>query len=382
MDEATSTITTSQNTLKLPHGELQLPAFLPDATVGVVRSLDAQDLEQCGIQALVMNAFHLMQRPGSSTVSALGGIHRMSGWQRPIFTDSGGFQAYSLIRANSKYGSISDRGLIFYPEGSQRKLKLTPEKTIQLQMGYGADLLFCLDDCTNAEDSLDVQEVSVKRTIAWAKRCKAEFVRLLEQKKIDLNSSDRPLLFAVLQGGGSFELRRECAEALLEIGFDGYGFGGWPLDQHGNLLTDILAFCRSLIPKQFPMHALGIGHPQNVLAVARMGYELFDCVMPTRDARHGRLYAFTRELDDLPEAMDSSWFSYVYAQDKKHIKANQAIAPFCDASCCQRYSLGYLHHLFNINDTLYYRLATIHNLRFMARLMELLRKNLRRDQNI
>jgi queuine tRNA-ribosyltransferase len=367
---------TQISSLKLPHGELKLPAFLPDATVGVVRSLDAQDLEQCGIQALVMNAFHLMQRPGSSTVQALGGIHKMSGWQRPIFTDSGGFQAYSLIRANAKYGSISDKGLIFYPEGSQRKLKLTPEKTIQLQMSYGADLLFCLDDCTNAEDGLEVQEASVRRTIAWAKRCKAEFLRLLDQKGIDLSSEQRPLLFAVLQGGGSFELRRECAEALLAIGFDGYGFGGWPLDKDGNLLTDILAYTRSLIPAQFPMHALGIGHPANVVAAARMGYQLFDCAMPTRDARHGRLYTFNRELESLSEGSDLDWFSYVYAQDKKYIKSNQAIAPDCDALCCQRYTLGYLHHLFSINDTLYYRLATIHNLRFMVKLMQLLRKQL------
>jgi len=366
-------------TVKLPHGELNLPAFLPDATHGVVRSVDSCDLEQCGVPALVMNAFHLMQRPGSSTIQALGGLHQMSGWSHPITTDSGGFQAYSLIRQNSRYGSLSDRGILFRPEGSDRKLRLTPEKVIQLQLSYGADILFCLDDCTHAEDSLETQRESVQRTINWARRCKAEFQRLLEQKEIP--DAERPLLFAAIQGGGDRGLRRHCASELLALGFDGYGYGGWPLDRQGNLLTDILAYTRELVPSQFPMHALGVGHPANVVAAAQMGYELFDSAMPTRDARHGRLYAFTEESMSFSSAwmgkmgrLNRDWFSYVYVQDKKYIKSKVPISPYCDALCCSNYSLGYLNHLFSVNDTLFFRLATIHNLRFMVQLMECLRK--------
>lgn len=364
-----------RNQLQLPHGALSLPLFMPDATQGVVRSVDATDLLSCGITAVVMNTFHLMQRPGSSTIQALGGLHTMSGWQLPIITDSGGFQVYSLIQQNTKFGSLNDDGITFKPDGSTRKFHLTPEKTIQLQLSYGADIVICLDDCTHVDASQSIQELSVKRTIAWARRCKDEFQHLIEQKR--LSPEQQPLLFAVIQGGGSYELRKRCAEALLEIGFDGFGYGGWPLDNQGKLLTDIITYTRELVPPTFPMHALGVGHPANVLACSGIGYGLFDSALPTRDARHGRLYTFTTELSSplpLPNGEDS-WFAYVYANDDKHIKTALPISPFCDCSCCKHYSLGYLHHLFKINDSLFLRLATIHNLRFMTQLSERLRKN-------
>lgn len=358
--------------LGLPHGDLTLPTFLPDATWGVVRALDSQDLQQCGIQALVMNTFHLMQKPGSTTIQALGGLHRLAGWEGVIATDSGGFQAYSLIRQNPKYGSISQRGLLFRPEkDQQRKILLTPEKTIQLQMSYGSDILFCLDDCTHAEDTDANQEESVRRTVEWGKRCKAEFVRLLEQKQLD--SQQRPLLFGIIQGGGSAGLRRICAEALLEIGFDGYGFGGWPLDQQGQLLTEMLEFTRQLIPRQFPLHALGVGHPASVVTCSQLGYDLFDCSLPTRDARQGRLYRFHAPPQDLDFSGDP-FFDYVYVQDEKFIKASQPISPYCDALCCRHYTLAYIRHLFHLNDHLAARLATIHNLRFMSQLMKRLQE--------
>jgi queuine tRNA-ribosyltransferase len=351
--------------LHLPHGQLNLPVFLPDATVGVVRSVDSTDLIQCEVQALVMNTFHLMQHPGSSTIQALGGLHQMCHWQKPIVTDSGGFQIYSLIRHHSKYGQLTTKGLIFKPEGATRKFHLTPEKTVQLQLSYGSDVVICLDDCTHVEDSIQIQQESVKRTIAWAKRCKKVFERLLHQK--DMSSARCPLLFAVIQGGGSQELRKRCASELLDIGFDGFGYGGWPLDGEGNLLVDLLAYTRDLVPTEFPMHALGVGHPANVMECARIGYSLFDSSMPTRDARHGRLYTFT--VDPSSSVLKDNWFSYIYIHDEKYIKANHPLSAVCDCSCCTNYSLGYLHHLFTVKDGLYQRLATIHNLRFMNQLM-------------
>src|SRR3982750_3644065 len=150
-----------QQTLSLLHGALAFPPFLPDATLGVVRGVDASDLESVGVEALVMNVFHLMQKPGSSTIGALGGLHHMSGWDGPIMTDSGGFQAYSLIRQNPRAGSLSDQGIRFQPEGADRPIQLTPEKSIQLQMAYGADILVCLDDCTHVDAGLDEQQISV-----------------------------------------------------------------------------------------------------------------------------------------------------------------------------------------------------------------------------
>lgn len=353
--------------LDLPHGLLALPVFLPDATVGVVRSVDATDLVRCEVRALVMNTFHLTQRPGSSTIQALGGLHKMAGWERPILTDSGGFQAYSMIRQNSKYGSITDKGVTFRPEGAARKFQLTPEKAVQLQLSYGSDILVCLDDCTHVDAPYDVQEAAVRRTIDWARLCKREFVRLLDEK--GTSSKKRPLLFGVIQGGGFPALRKRCAEALLEIGFDGFGYGGWPLDAQGNLLADIIAYTRELVPPELPMHALGVGHPANVLQCARTGYNLFDSVMPTRDARHGRLYAFTSAVTVLP-AVGNDWFKYMYVTDDKYIKTDKPVSDYCDCLCCTNYSLGYLHHLFKIGDTLFMRLATIHNLRFMTQLTE------------
>ena len=360
-----------RTTLHLPHGQMRLPAFLPDATLGVVRNVDSIDLEKCGVEAVVMNTFHLMQRPGSSTITSLGGLHNMTGWPHPIITDSGGFQAYSLIRQNAKFGSINDKGITFLPEGSDRKFHLTPEKSIQLQLSYGADIVVCLDDCTHVDDSFETQQESVKRTNEWAERCKDEFQRLIQQKR--LLQERKPLLFAVIQGGGYHELRKQCAEALLEIGFDGFGFGGWPLDSKGQLLTGIITYTRELVPPELPMHALGIGHPANVVECARMGYHIFDSAMPTRDARHSRLYVFTTP-DSLPApASTEKWFSYLYVNDDKAIKNDEPVSRSCDCLCCSRYSVAYLHHLFKIKDSLFLRLATIHNLRFMAQLIERLR---------
>ena len=355
--------------LALRRGELPLPIFLPDATVGVVRATDAGDLQAAGVQALVMNVFHLMQRPGSSTIQALGGLHAMANWNGPIITDSGGFQAYSLIRQNAKFGRLSDQSITFQPEGAERKYQLTPEKSVQLQLAYGADVVICLDDCTHVDDSNAEQRLSVERTIRWARRCRAEFDRQLAQRRRD---PGRPQLFAVVQGGGSTELRRACAEALLDIGFDGFGFGGWPLDAQGHLLHEILHYTRELIPPQFPMHALGVGHPTSIVACARMGYDLFDSALPTRDARSGRLYRFA----DATPQLRGDWWRYLYLEDKKHTKQTEPIDPGCDCYTCRHYAIGYLHHLQQIGDTLCYRLATIHNLRFMVRLIQQLRLEL------
>lgn len=357
-------------TLNLPHGALALPAFLPDATVGVVRAVDSGDLLREGVPALVMNTFHLMQHPGSSTVQALGGLHAMSAWPRPIITDSGGFQAYSLIRQNAKYGTLTENGILYRPEGSNRKLQLTPEKAVQLQLAYGADVVMCLDDCTHVDDPPVEQEASVRRTIAWAKRCREEFDRRMDQRRA--SDGPRPLLFGIVQGGGSRELRQACAEALLPLGFDGYGYGGWPLDGQGNLVVEMLTHTRQLIPAHLPMHALGVGHPANIAACAALGYAIFDSALPTRDARNGRLYTFTDAIPQ-PSAAHNHWFRFVYISDDKHIKDARPISTTCPCHTCRTYSRGYLHHLYKQSDVAFMRLATIHNVRFMVELMAALR---------
>jgi queuine tRNA-ribosyltransferase len=361
-----------RSTLSLAHGDVALPAFLPDATLAVVRGVDSTDLESIGIEAVVMSVFHLMQKPGSSTIAALGGLHSMAGWQRPIVTDSGGFQAYSMIRQNAKFGSLGDNGIRFKPEGSDRDFLLTPEKSVQLQLAYGGDIIVCLDDCTHVQDSDAEQQLSVERTIRWAKRCKEEFLRQIQQKK-RREEAAMPLLFGVVQGGGDPVLRHRCAEALLEIGFDGYGYGGWPLDAEGNLVREMLTLCREAIPAEFPMHALGTGHPQSIVECARMGYATFDSALPTRDARTGRLYRYTTDPSDEAFQFTDKWFRTLYIDDDKHFKTDGPISPGCDCLACRRYSVGYLRHLHKCSDTLFFRLASMHNLRFMTVLMELLR---------
>ncbi len=336
---------------------LVFPAFLPDGTRGVVRSLDAQDVANCGISALMVNALHVSSQPGATVVQQLGGIHRFMGWQRPVMTDSGGFQVFSLIAENPKAGSITQKGFT-YRLGKEKKQILTPEKCIQKQFQIGADVMFCLDYCTHPDADGETQRLSVDFTVDWAAKCKAEF---------DRRVADRPgaKLFAVVQGGENKALRYECASRLVEIGFDGFGYGGWPIADDGGLV-DAVGWVAELLPKEAPKHALGIGKPKNIVAAFRMGYDTFDCTLPTRDARQKRLYTF----QDASKRLDGEFYCYVYIGDERYARDAEPIDATCDGPCCRHYSRAYLHHLFEINETLAFRLATLHNLRFYARVME------------
>jgi queuine tRNA-ribosyltransferase len=352
--------------LEVPHGRIRFPAFFPDATFGFVRALDSTDLLSCHVVGLVMNVFHLMQHPGSSVVKVVGGLHAMAGWGGPIVTDSGGFQVYSLLRNNPQSGSITKKGFLFRPGAGNRSLLLTPEKSIQLQLSYGTDIAICLDYCTHPDDPASLQEASVAATVQWAQRCRTEFDKQVKAR----STPTRPLLFAVVQGGRNRDLRRACTESLLDIGFDGFGYGGYPFDSEGALLVDTLKYLRELVPARLPLFALGVGSPESLVEGVRAGYSLFDCALPTRDARSGRLYRF--ETEELPRP-SSRWYSKVYIGDKKHLKNKQPISDHCDCLTCRQYSCAYLQHLFKRKDPLFHRLATIHNLRFMTQLVERLR---------
>ncbi|MDE2125549.1 MAG: tRNA-guanine transglycosylase [Armatimonadetes bacterium] len=353
--------------MHLPHGAVPLPAFLPDATHGYVRSADAADLETAGVQAVVMNAFHLARKPGAGVVSALGGAHAMAGWNRPIVMDSGGFQIYSLIRAGNGAGVITPSGFRYRSEGDVGSHVWSAEKSIRTQIAMGADVAICLDDCTHSDDRYDEQRSSVARTVAWARKCRATF---------DEANSRPPdtgrMLFAVVQGGAHLTLRRECADRLLEIGFDGYGYGGWPLSATGSILEETLAFVREAVPACWPLHALGIGNPNHVVLCARLGYDLFDSALPTRDARDGRLFTWREDPNSSALATDGCWWRYLYIDDDRHVRDRRPASPWCDCTTCSRYSVGYLRHLRRQGDGLYARLATLHNLSFMQRLMGLL----------
>lgn len=353
--------------IETPHGGLKFPVFLPDATRGVIRTLDARDLSECGIEALMVNAMHLQNHPGVTVISSLGGIHSFMDWKGPVASDSGGFQIFSLMHRGSSEGAVSQHGFSFSLGNEKRRRKLTPETSIHRQLRLGSDILFCLDHCTHPDSDNTVQRESVNNTVRWAKMCKEAFEKIV--KNLD---GGRPLLFAVVQGGESRELRRECAERLFEIGFDGYGYGGWPVDAEGRLLPSV-EYTAQLIPSGVPKHALGIGKPETLVEAFRIGYEMFDCVIPTRDARHRRLYVFPQD----PLTVDlgvPKFYVNVYMEDEKHARGGRPVSETCDCACCSHYTRAYLHHLFKIGDPLASRLATIHNLRFYVRLIERLRK--------
>ena len=336
--------------LKTLHETLTFPTFFPDGTLGVVRGVDSTDLENAKIEGLVINTFHLLVNNMDQKIRKFKGIHGLMNWQRPIITDSGGFQVMSLVHDHPELGKISDQGITFKWEG--KKIMLTPENSIEFQLKLGTDIAIVLDDCTRPDQDLDDQKKSVERTIAWAKRSKEAFFQgeALPRKA----SPYRPLLFAVVQGGNSKKLRKYCAEELIKIGFDGYCFGGFPV-QSGKFLSEIVEYVAKLLPDDKPKYALGVGKPENIMECVRFGYQIFDCVIPTREARHQKLYP------------NINIGRGIYTQDKNPISKN------CDCHTCKNFSRAYLHHLFKIKDTSAFRLATIHNLRFYSMLMESLK---------
>ena len=358
------------DSIDLIHGNIDLPNFLPDGTYGGVKAIDSYDLLGCKVNGIVMNAFHLYSKPGLSIIKRHDGINNFIRYPNPILTDSGGFQVFSLLRENPKNGQINENEIIFRPNQDKRKIIFSPEKCIQLQFAVKSDIIMCLDYCTHPDDSDEIQEKSVDTTIKWARKCKQEYA--LQLKNYKYADNKRPLLFAVIQGGNKKELRKYCAEKLISIGFDGFGFGGWPADKNGNLTEEILRYTAGLMPNHSVKYAMGLGKPEEIAGCVRMGYNLFDCVIPTREARHQRLYVYNND-EVLNMNLPERFYSYLYIMDKKHISDKTPVSDCCDCFCCRNYSKSYLRHLFAINDPLSLRLATIHNLRFYTALMEGLR---------
>lgn len=357
------------NHLETPSGAVALPAFFPDATYGAIRAGSFEDVYSAGLSGCEMNSYHLMTKPGAKLVKALGGLHGFTGYKGAILTDSGGFQLYSLIHENPDYGEIRDKEIIFRPDLGKEKLTFTPEKCIQVQFQYGSDIMMALDMCTHPDDPMEVQRRSVELTVRWGERCRAEFDKL--SKKME----KKPLLFGIVQGGSDPALRLECGRRLEEIGFDGYGFGGWPLDQTGAFRLDILKMAADAMPDHKVKYAMGLGRPEEIAALVDMGYSLFDCVIPTREARHQRLYTWVPGMDT-PEGVrrpDGKFYKFLYILDDDHRREGGPVDERCDCVLCKNHSRAYLHHLFKVGDPYALRLATAHNLRFYGRLMELLR---------
>lgn len=356
---------------KIKGKEIQLPVFFPDATRGVIRSVDSQDLKNAGTLGLIVNTYHLLSQPGPSVLKQAGGVKNFMGWDGFIISDSGGFQMFSLIQKNKSLGSITKNGVTFHlhSKGGRKKYQISPEKCIQIQFDINSDIMICLDYFTpfNAKD--EEIKLSVDLTIEWAKRCKIEFEKQVKARK--LTEETRPLLFGVVQGAHSKSERERCATELEKIEFDGYGLGGWVFNSEGELDLEIIEHISNVTPASKPRYGLGVGNPQGIVDCVRLGWGIFDCVLPTRDARHKRLYVWDKNPDDIKDIFtEKNWYSYLYISREKYVRDNSPISEFCDCHACKNYSRGYIQHLFTIEDTLAFRLATIHNLRMYSMLME------------
>lgn len=404
----------------------------------MVRALDNQDLQQAGIEGVVINTFHLLQEPGIEKLKDLGGIGNLMNWQRLTASDSGGFQMLTYLHKQGVTDAVTDQGVRFTlstPQGKQF-IDLTPERSIQIQFAIGSDIKVCLDDYSPPEADEVMAMRTVKRTIEWAKRCKEEFEKQLEQKKttdhlpltndkntrtqehkniktlkqkntqqfnkltiyppkfqaispetlagepsnfsqvstLDSQLSFRPRLIAVVQGDRHWKIREHCAKELVKIGFDGYGLGGW-LHPAGKLDTEIIQAQAEWTPDDSLRFALGVGYPRDIVILTRMGYHLFDCVLPTRDARHGRLYILSKAPEDIDWDQESEP-KYLYINQGKYALQTQPLDSQCLCHTCQYYSRAYLHHLFRIQDPLGWRLASIHNLTTYTRVITFLRKTI------
>ncbi len=352
----------------------ELPIFCPDATRGVLRAVDTLDIKNTKTNGLVVNTYHLMFTPGIETIKKYGGVKNFMKWDGFTISDSGGFQMLSLVNKNKKFGQVLEEGVYLTNPGFTPFL-FTPEMCIQTQFIIGSDLMIVLDDCPKIKASRQEISDAVDRTVRWAKRCKTEFNRLLELNGLD--NTNRPMLFGVIQGGSYKDLRKRCADALLEIGFDGFGYGGWPMTRENVLDEEYLDYVARLVPNGMKRYALGVGLPHEVGKCVSLGYEIFDCVLPTRDARHKRLYIFNKDpeqITDIKEFTNRDFYSFMGIHKEMHAGLDEKIDPFCDCYTCTNYSKGYLRHLFAIKDTLAYRLASIHNMRMYSKLMENLKR--------
>lgn len=337
---------------KYQRGELLTPLFFPDATKAVIRSVDSQDVINTRTPGILVNTLHLYLDLGERVIKKFKGIGNFMDWPGALISDSGGFQVMSLAKKGS--GKVTDEGVSFFLN-KKKKVLLTPEKSIEFQSWLKPDLMVVLDDFTMPKASYEEARETVRRTVEWARRSKEEFVRIYQNQPI------RPYLIGVVQGGSFLDLRKECSLRLAEIGFDGYGYGGWPLDGEGRFDYLSAKIIADSTPKNSFLYGLGIGKPDEIVKLVKMGYDIFDCVLPTRDARHGRLYV---------SASNDKGYQFYTPKKEKYFNDNQPVDKNCDCLLCTNYSRAYLRHLFKIEDLTAVRLATIHNLRFYSRLME------------
>ena len=327
-------------TFKTAHGTFKTPAFMNVATSAAIKGgLSALDLKEINCQVMLCNTYHLHLRPGDKTVNALGGLHKFTNWYGPILTDSGGFQVFSL----SKLRNISEEGVLFSSHIDGRKIFLTPEKSMEIQSNLGSSIAMAFDECVKNPSPKDYAKESAKRTVRWLKRCQTKLKELNKEKETN------QLLFGINQGSTFKDLRIENMKEISECSLDGYAIGGLAVGETPEEMYEITETVEKYMPKDKIRYLMGVGTPIDVLESVLRGIDLFDCVMPSRNARHGKLFTSTGTLNIL---------------NQKHTLAEEAIDTSCSCHTCKNFSRAYLHHLFKCKEILGLRLAVIHNLYF------------------
>ncbi len=348
--------------LETPHGVLQTPFFMPIATKAAVKTLSSFDIEQLGSPIVLSNTYHLWLRPGMDVMKGLGGLHKMMDWKGAILTDSGGFQVFSL----SGLRKLSEEGVQFQSHIDGAKLMLTPELCMRIQRTIGSDICMVLDVCTELPASDKVITEALELTTRWAKRSKDEFERTREGS---INPGAK--LFGIVQGGTDLEMRKRSAQELVDIGFDGYAIGGLSVGEPYEEACRVLEVLDGILPKDKPRYFMGGAQPHEIVGYVERGIDMFDCVLPTRNARHGSIYRFVH--DDLSKR---DFYEVVHVTNEKWKMSDEPIVIPAKAGIhpeLSRYSMGYLRHLFTVDEMLGMRLATMANVAFYLELMERIR---------
>jgi len=339
--------------LNTSHGEVETPVFMPVGTAGSVKGLTPAQLEATGVQMILANTYHLLLRPGVEVVEKLGGLHKFMAWQRPILTDSGGYQVFSLSRLTR----IDDHGVEFASHIDGSRFYLDAEKAVEFQGRLGADVIMCLDQCTAFPVEADELKRAVNRTLAWAERSKRE------HRAAKLQSSQ--LLFGIVQGGIDVELRRYCADELVKMDFDGYAIGGLSVGEGHDNMIRVTAATAPLLPEEKPRYLMGVGMPLDIIRAVEQGIDMFDCVLPTRNGRSA--FAFTAD-------------GPVRLRNNAHVASDKPVDDACDCYCCRHFTRGAIRHFFNCGEMLGPILLSVHNLRFYQRLMSEIRERIKADR--
>ena len=333
--------------LKLAHGEVQTPCYMPVGTQASVKALSPEDVLACGSEILLANTYHLMLRPGAALIEKAGGLHSFMHWDKPILTDSGGFQVFSLADLRQ----ITEEGVSFQSHLDGSKWHMTPESATALQHQIGADIIMAFDECIPYPSSEEYVDQSVERTTRWAQRCL--------ETHLKAGKSDRQSLYGIVQGSNFPHLREKSAKQLLALDFPGYAIGGVSVGEPKEVIYGVVEKTAPYLPQEKPRYLMGVGTPEDLWECVERGMDLFDCVMPTRIARNGT--ALTRK-------------GRVILKNAQYAEDFSPLDPQCACECCRFYSKAYLRHLFQAEELLVLRLVSLHNLQFMTDVTKMIRE--------